>query len=276
MLPWPALTPDSSFSIVSPARAFFLPYLKGKCQLPLCLREMGNLSKYLEEVRDLLPLVSLILIPHDIGAFDLPEALRAKSRFVGQIMKPAPAFNKAKQRNSDNRRVVVSGGGGGYPGTFRFYNLAMRAVSELQEMCPPLEAKTVVGPLFREWPQLEPVNGIPVIPFDSDPFATFASADLVISVAGYNTVTELQYVGTRTILLPAERLWDDQYARAEHMAHAHSHFRIFRGTSPTDLAKLAYKFLTETISTTPASVPDGASRAAHCLRAMIKGTSVSA
>jgi len=253
-----------------PNQGFLSAVLERQVPMALCIREMRNLDKYLEEVSDLLPRVSLILVPHDAGTFDLPEALNAKSRFVGRVMKPVKLIQKEEKRNPNCLRVVVSGGGGGYPGTFKFYNLAMRAVSELRQSYPKLEARTVVGPLFRDWSLLEPMNGISMIPFDPDPFATFASADLVISVAGYNTVTELQCVGTRTILLPAERLWDDQFSRAERTARMYPHFRIFRGSSHMDLANVARGFLTEPVPTARMSVPDGGSKAAWCLRSMIK------
>jgi hypothetical protein len=44
---------------------------------------MRDLRKYLSQVHDLRDQVALILIPHELGAFELPEAIRMKSWFVG-------------------------------------------------------------------------------------------------------------------------------------------------------------------------------------------------
>jgi UDP-N-acetylglucosamine:LPS N-acetylglucosamine transferase len=259
-----------------PSQSFLSAVIEKEVPIALCIREMGNLNKYLQEIQDLLPRVSLILIPHEAGAFDLPEAIRAKSRYVGRIMRPAPTLNQRTRGDGTNPRVVVCGGGGGYPETFRFYNLAMKAISKLRETRRHVDARIVVGPLFREWSQLELISEVSVIPFDPNPFVTFASADLVISVAGYNTVTELHYLGMRTILLPAERLWDDQYSRAENAARAHPHFRIFRGSTPGELAEAADEFMSKGLPDTYTSLPEGASSAAYSLRSLVRGSSASA
>lgn len=250
-----------------PNSAFLAAALERQVPIALCLREMRDLNKYLKEVSELLPKVSLILIPHAEGAFDLPAGLRERSHFVGPVMKPVPAGRI--ERRKDSLRAVITGGGGGYPGTFRFYNQALRAVSELRQQYPRLEALAVIGPLFRDWSLLQPMTGIRIIPFDPDLFSTFASADLVISVAGYNTVTELQYIGTRTILVPAERLWDDQFARAEYTMQKYSNFSVFRGSSHVDLESLASALLTRTVTVSALPVPDGATKAALCLRSAL-------
>jgi hypothetical protein len=63
----------------------FACWLCSKAKLPviLCLREMRDLKNYLSHVHDLRDQVALILIPHELGAFELPEAIRMKSCFVG-------------------------------------------------------------------------------------------------------------------------------------------------------------------------------------------------
>ena len=70
-------------------------------------------------------------------------------------------------------------------------------------------------------------------------------------------------------------LWDDQFARAEGVVREHSHFRLFRGSDHSDLAKLARALLSETLPTLTRSVPEGATKAASCLRSLLNGTQCS-
>jgi len=243
--------------------------LKSKLPIVLCLREMRELDGYLAHIRELLPCISLLLIPHESNAFELPETLHAKSRFVGQIVRPIKTAPDRIQ-HSTRPLVVITGGGGGYPGTVKFYNLAINALACLHQDHPTLQGRLIAGPLFQDWLRLESVRGIAVIPFEPDMNGAFAAADLVISVAGYNTVAELQQIRTKAILVPAERMWDDQFARARRAAQPRSNFRIFLGSSPADLAGLAQEFLQESLPASSSNSLDGANRAAHCLHSMIK------
>ena len=127
----------------------------------------------------------------------------------------------------------------------------------------------IVGPLFRGWHQLERIEGLLVVPFEPDTLAAFASADLVISQAGYNTVTELEQLATKAILVPLETNWDDQFARADRAERLHTHFRRFRGSDAIALARLASESLRDTTSAVRSPQFEGASKAARCLCAML-------
>jgi predicted glycosyltransferase len=238
----------------------------------LCLRQMRDLNRYLEEIQDFLPHIELILIPHLPNSFVLPESLQGKSRFVGQIVRPT---NNALKSNLNPGRahplqITISGGGGGYPETVEFYNLAMKAVANLRDKYRELECRLILGPLFRDWLRLQPMGGITIVPFEPDIFRLFASAELVICQAGYNTVAELEQLGNKTILVPAERHWDDQFSRADRMAQMNPSFRVFRGENYIDLARIAMEFLQEPIPTLFKEQYDGAAVAARCLYEMIR------
>lgn len=235
----------------------------------LCLREMRSLSSYLTSVRNLLAHLSLIVIPHPEGAIRLPEELAVKSCFVGQIARQSSPTTLLR-RDPVAPRIVISGGGGGYPGTVKFYNLASRATASLRMHYPKLEAQLIAGPLFHDWSLLEPVEGMTVIPFEPDTASRFAEADLVICQAGYNTIAELKPLGTKTVLVPADRQWDDQFARAERAMREHKTFRVFRGSTPDELTNAAVDFLGERIEHAIVTIPNGGMKAAQAIYSMVK------
>ncbi len=242
-----------------------------ECDIPivLCLREMRNLPSYLRKISVLLEHVERIIIPHPTGTFSLPEKLEAKSYFVGQIARATSTQHHAPDLATN--LVLITGGGGGYPGTADFYNLALQSVAELRRHLPHLRGHLITGPLFCDWHLLQLTEGVTVAPFEPNMPARFAESGLVICQAGYNTVAELELVGAKTVLMPAARQWDDQFARAERVSHGHVNFRTFRGTTPNELAQLASEFLSESISCHTAILPaDGSMKAAQLIYEMVR------
>jgi predicted glycosyltransferase len=229
---------------------------------------MTNLDRYLNQRRDLLQYAQLLLIPHDAGTYELPPDLSKKARFVGRVARPAGP-SKRTEGNPDKPRIVITGGGGGYPGTVNFYNLATQAVSVLRTQFPCVRGHLIAGPLFGDWPRLQHESGIAVVPFEPDTHGTFATADLVIAQAGYNTVAELAEVSAKSVLVPAPRQWDDQCARADKTARANSNFRIYRGSEPAELAQLLAELLqTPTLPLRQTKI-DGAHRAATTIYSLL-------
>jgi predicted glycosyltransferase len=252
-----------------PSRAFAEVVVESEIPIVLCLREMRDLASYLAHVRGLLEHVSLIVIPHPEGMIDLPDELAVKSCFVGQIARHSTPL-AIPESDSATARIVISGGGGGYPGTVEFYNLAMKAIANLRGRHPGLKAQLIAGPLFRDWPLLQPVDGIALIPFEPDTTSKFAEADLVICQAGYNTVAELEQLGTKTLLVPAERQWDDQFARADRAMRARGNFRVFRGGTAAELADVAAEFLRERLPSVIVPKPEGGIKAARLIYEMVR------
>jgi predicted glycosyltransferase len=252
-----------------PNAAFAEAVVGSDIPIVLCLREMRDMTGYLAHVHVLLKHVSLLVVPHPEGAFSLPEELAARSFFVGKIVRNE-THRATKVRDPEQPHIVISGGGGGYPGTVDFYNLALKAIVDLRKYFPGLKAKLIAGPLFRDWDLLRPVDGVALIPFEPDSTATFAESDLVISQAGYNTVAELEQLGTKTILVPAERQWDDQFARADRVSRERKNFQVFRVTTPAQLGSIASKLLREQIPNTVMPKSEGAIKAAQLIYEKVK------
>jgi predicted glycosyltransferase len=230
---------------------------------------MRDLACYLSHASALLQHVSLIVIPHPEGTMRMPEELAAKSCFVGQIARQA-TLGAIHEHDPAAPRIVISGGGGGYPGTVEFYNLAMKAITDLRGRYPALKAQLIAGPLFRDWPLLQCVEGTTLIPFEPDTTSRFAEADVVICQAGYNTVAELEQVGTETLLLPAERQWDDQFARADKAMRARSNFHVFLGKTPVELATAIVVLLREQTPNVTDPRPEGGIKAARLIYEMLR------
>ena len=252
-----------------PNPAFARAVFEEKIPALLCLREMRDIHKYLRHIDGLLSQIAHIIIPHSADAFELPEAIRVKSRFVGEIVRPFTRKFAAVSESAE-RSVLVTGGGGGYPGTVSLYNLAIKALTALRRLAPSITGRLITGPLFRDWAKLQPEAGISIAPFEPDMLGAFLAADLVICAAGYNVCAELACVGTRTILVPAERQWDDQYARARRLVETYPHFRVFNGSSAHDLARFVHDALQDTKITAIASSMDGARKAAEIILAILE------
>jgi predicted glycosyltransferase len=195
------------------------------------------MDAFFEAVTPLLPAVRLILVPHEAGAFEVPAEWRSRTVFTGSIVRPSPGDASIAAR-AHARRVVITGGGGGYPGTVDFYNLAIQAAVHARAAHPSMEILLVAGPLFTDWWHLSLADGIRVIPFDPGLSQTFASADVVLCQAGYNTVAELIALGVPSIAVPAPRDHDDQFERAIASAKSSSCFEVYSGDSPEAFGRL--------------------------------------
>ena len=206
----------------------------GRKNIPVafCVRKTKDMDEYFERLRPVLEQARIIIFPHDSDELEVPSEFRAKSKFVGTIVRQTETVAGHREQ----REIIISGGGGGYPGTVVFYNFALEAIAKCNQKNPKLLASLVTGPLFREWSQLKPVSGVQIIPFDPEIDKRFAAASLVICQGGYNTVAELTALGVPVICVPATRRFDDQYLRARKTAETHEQFFVWENTDSDALA----------------------------------------
>ncbi len=256
-----------------PDLSFVNAAVRRQIPMVLILRKMKDFRMYFQEVQDLLPLVRLVLVPHESGEFEILEGLKKKTVFVGQIVRPGvrqsgPLIHDS--RREETRKIVITGGGGGYQGTLDFYNLALGAVSEVRKRMPSISGLLIAGPLFQDWLALDLAEGVRILPFDPDTTSTFSAADLVISQAGYNTMAELGSLGTQTICVPAPRGLDDQFERAVRLSQEYSHIHVFTEPTVVNLAeKIEACLLCGRVSRTAPGVSAGAQLAAEQLRTLL-------
>ncbi len=154
-------------------------------------------------------------------------------------------------------RILVTGGGGGDA------NLIVRDYIEaLRRFTPAVSSRIVLGPDFdsRAFAEMTAHNG-----FDAT-FQRFvpglagdlAAADVVVSMAGYNTVCELRTAGCRSVLVPRIRPRREQWLRARRLAPSR-HRRVLHpeASDPSSLWS-AVEELIETPRPAPELLPGGA------------------
>lgn len=111
-------------------------------------------------------------------------------------------------------KVLVTGGGGGDA-----MHLVRTYVEMLRVLQPPIASQIVLGPDFcrRTWSELNRNNGFAarMDRFLPDLPGAMARADVVVTMAGYNSICELEATGSRSVLVP--RVWprEEQLIRAE-------------------------------------------------------------
>jgi len=159
----------------------------------------------------------------DIGdEYSWPSAARSKVQYCGYVCAPPPAEVSESVRGryvhpeSDERLVVAMGGGGA--DAFPIYDALLAAVPDIQRSAPCRFA-VVTGPFLPAEQHAElaaRAQGLPVEILTSVPdgVAHAAAADLVISMAGYNTTAEILSVGTPALLVPRSGPSAEQQMRA--------------------------------------------------------------
>jgi|SRR5215475_9858561 len=222
-----------------------IPVMKAAARLEvpiaLCIRKVKNMQKYFAymiKYYQELKYLSLILVPHEPDEVEVPGYLATKTRFVGQIVRSARKTHTSMDFPANSKIVVITGGGGGYSNTAEFYNWALTSFASSRIRNPDLVGVLITGPLFKDWWKLRVVDGVRVIPFDPNLSATLAAADLIICQAGYNTIAEVLHLVCPVICVPADRLWDNQYERAEWAAASNANFHICRTLDTDELTHL--------------------------------------
>ena len=113
--------------------------------------------------------------------------------------------------------ILVTGGGGGDAGV-----LVETYVAALRQYRPAARTRIVLGPEFppEQVPQGADLAalGVTLVHFEHDMGRAIREADVVVSMAGYNTVCEVLAAGRRMVLVP--RVWPrrEQWIRAGELA----------------------------------------------------------
>jgi predicted glycosyltransferase len=163
-----------------------------------------------------------VIVPeHEDDVPQLREVMGVQSsrlRFVGPVVRADTfaAFNRttARQRLGvapDARCVLVTGGGGGDDTIDALFDAVEAAVGSDERVHLVLAA----GPLFRGRPRRGPRRTMFV---DHDLAEHAAAFDVAVSAAGFNTIHELLLFGVPLLVVPQEKIADDQGARARRYA----------------------------------------------------------
>ena len=151
----------------------------------------------------------------------IPQQLHARTVICGHLgagdVDQATRASDADPRAADSAtrapHILVTGGGGGDSAALvETYIAAMRVFR------PAVRTRIVLGPEFPadQIPGGSDLDalGITMVSFDADMERAIGEADVVVSMAGYNTVCEALAAGRRMVLVP--RVWPrrEQWIRA--------------------------------------------------------------
>ena len=192
------------------------------------LREGGSfdvLERYYDEVwiygsRDVFD---------SVAEYDFPPAVARMSRYCGYLRRRPVA----RRPYAGPPRVLVTTGGGAdgeHVLTAYLAGLAARTPGSVHSVIvlgPQLAAAAAarVRTLCRERTDVE------VVEFEPDLTLRYADADVVVAMAGYNTVCELLTAGARAVLVPRAEPVQEQLIRARRLATR----GFFRMVEPSQL-----------------------------------------
>ncbi|HET9700036.1 MAG TPA: glycosyltransferase [Burkholderiales bacterium] len=189
--------------------------------------------------------MSACIVPHvpEQFGYEVPERLRARTRFVGPIVRLPDAAAQAALRGKygvapgDFLLTSTVGGGGFEAQADAFFAVVFEAHRRLQGAVPNLRHLVVQGPNYAG--TLVPLPGMTVVAVEPEMINLLAISDLVIAEGGYNTVNEIRVTRTPAIFLPSERGNDDQEERVRALERAGLGF-VF---APAEGAAVAAKVL---------------------------------
>lgn len=166
-----------------------------------------------------------------IEEYRFPEPVARKTRFCGYLKRPT----QPATREGGPPRVLVTTGGGG-DGS-RMIETYLEGLGGLPRSTP-LRTTVVFGPQMPVSRREELVErygylaDVTFLDFEADLTPRYAEADVVVSMAGYNTVCELLSFARRAILVPRAEPVMEQLIRARLLAER----GLFDLVEPADLA----------------------------------------
>jgi predicted glycosyltransferase len=166
-----------------------------------------------------------------VTEYDFPEDVARITHYCGYLKRPTAA----PSRNDGPPRVLVTTGGGG-DGS-RMIETYLEGLSNLPRNVA-LKSTVVFGPQMSADKRSALINSFSYLTdvqfreFEADMTELYAEADLVVSMAGYNTVCELLSFGRNAILVPRAKPVKEQLIRARLLAAA----GLFEMVEPDDLS----------------------------------------
>ncbi|RMH02154.1 MAG: glycosyltransferase [Chloroflexi bacterium] len=149
--------------------------------------------------------------------YGFPQSVQQKTFYCGYLQRPTTIV----PRQDGPSRVLVTTGGGGDGGDIieayleGLMDLPRRVVLRTLVMFGPQMPDERRSHILRRFGHLSDVT---FRDFEPDLTQRYAEADLVVSMAGYNTVCELLSFGQKAVLVPREKPVREQLIRARLLA----------------------------------------------------------
>lgn len=158
--------------------------------------------------------------------YHIPAALQPRVHFCGYIRKPKSLSRPAQIRRqlgipTDQPLVVVTPGGG--EDGFLLLDTYLQGLAQISARAG-FHSLVIQGPDLPEalrtqiQGQIQANSQVHTLAFTEDPMAYLEAADLVVSMAGYNTISEILSLNKRAVVVPRITPGIEQWVRAERMA----------------------------------------------------------
>jgi predicted glycosyltransferase len=152
-----------------------------------------------------------------VAEYRFPSEVAQRTRYCGYLKRPT---RRAVREDGPPRVLVTTGGGEDGTELIETYLDGLIALPR----SVALRTTVVFGPQMpaasrdRLLARFGALADVTFVDFDADLSARYASADLVVSMAGYNTVCELLSCAARAVLVPRARPVGEQLLRARLLA----------------------------------------------------------
>ena len=206
-----------------------------------------------------------------VQEYRFPDSVARKTVFCGYLKRPTVT----PTREGGPPRVLVTTGGGGDGG--RMIEAYLEGLATLPRNVA-LETTVIFGPQMPEseraglLERFDYLADVTFVDFEPDLTKRYAEADVVVSMAGYNTVCELLSFARRAILVPRAEPVMEQLIRARLLAEQ----RLFDMIEPQDLTpgvligRVLASFKPTAVQATPLDL-DGLPRIRQRVRGLLKG-----
>jgi predicted glycosyltransferase len=164
-------------------------------------------------------------------AYDFPEPVRAKTRFVGYVSSGDAKSDdclladelRSAHGLSLGAPLLLATVGGGSDGV-SLIQRTIAALPQVRRQVPELEALIVTGPLMSERDRRDVARccahteGVRVVRFLRRFTSAMAAADVIVSMGGYDTLTEILSLQRQAVIVPRIQPRSDQLIRARVLA----------------------------------------------------------
>lgn len=164
-----------------------------------------------------------------IREYNFNSKLADKVRYCGYIRKESGLKNRRTIRQEleikSNEKLVLVTPGGGEDGYFLINNYLDGLAQQQdyfsqQKICSLIFCGAEMPPKQQQqiYQQAQKLPGVTVLEFTNDLMSYVNTADAVISMCGYNTITEVLQKGKKAIVIPRIKPGQEQLIRAQAMA----------------------------------------------------------
>ena len=191
--------------------------------------------------------------------YDFSDPVRDKSRFCGYL--PRAVDKQASKRLlqrlqvQDGKFIVLTIGGGsdGAPVIDAYLKALPLVMKKMSLASVVLLGSEISSQDAKRFKARAGGPEVQVVGFCDDPLVYLDAADLVVSMAGYNTVSEILSLGKRAIVIPRTRPRQEQLIRSRRLHE----LGLLRMIHPSNLTpeRLAEQILAMLDSTEPAAIP---------------------